>query len=64
MPLVAGSIHRRFVPVDYTLDSRSALIGSRQGQIAIGINILGQYLVHLLRLGAGLEDSGARLQEN
>lgn len=64
MPLVAWSIHRRFVPVDYTLDSGLALIGSFKSQIPIGINVFNQGLVYLLRIGAGLEDSSARLEQN
>ena len=63
MPLVAPSIHWRFVPVDYTLDDCAAGIRRSDGQIPIRINILGQDFVHLLRFGAGLEDSSARLQD-
>ncbi len=61
MPLVAPSIHWRFVPVDYTLDDCAARIRRSDGQIPIGIDVLGQDFVNLLRFGAGLKDGIARL---
>lgn len=63
MPLVAPSIHWRFVPVDYTLDDCAAGICRSDGQIPISIYIFGQDFVHLLRFGAGLENSRARLEK-